>query len=232
MLDSIYQQEVGRYGVTTLVNGEYRQNGYVVVHRPSASALIIDPGSREDDIVAIVEDAKTTVMAILLTHGHFDHLGAAHALGERWGIACRAHQREAKLIRQAPLYALRFVRKAIRAPRIVPFKNIESLPWPGGAVGVIETPGHTEGSVCYMLPGMIFTGDVLLREHIGPTFYPGSDREELLHSVDRLLARDIPDDVIIFAGHGRPWTLREARSWWLALDGPPPAYTSDILVAS
>jgi glyoxylase-like metal-dependent hydrolase (beta-lactamase superfamily II) len=220
-MDATYQQEIGPFDVTTLVNGEYRQNGYVVAHRASDSAVIIDPGSREDDIVAAV--GSSSVAAILLTHGHFDHLGAAHALGERFGLASRAHQRETKLIRQAPLYALRFVRKAIRAPKVEPLAN-GSLDWPGGTVGVIETPGHTEGGVCYTLPGMLFTGDVLLRGHIGPAFYPGSDREELTRSVASLLARSLPDDCVVFAGHGRPWTLREARDWWRTLDGPPPSY--------
>jgi glyoxylase-like metal-dependent hydrolase (beta-lactamase superfamily II) len=224
MSDATYHQEIGPYGVTTVVNGQYRQNGYVVLHHASNSALIVDPGSREDDIAAIVDKAGAVSSAILLTHGHFDHLGAAHALGERWGIASKAHKREVKLIRQAPLYALRFVRKAIRAPRIDPFESIESLEWPGGTIGVIETPGHTEGSVCYTLPGMVFTGDVLLREHIGPTFYPGSDRDELMRSVESFLARDLLGDAAIFAGHGRPWTVQEARDWWTKLDGPPPAY--------
>ncbi len=224
-MDSTYQEEVGPYGVTTVVSGEYRQNGYVVVHRATRSALVIDPGSREDDIAAAADGA--TVAAILLTHGHFDHLGAAHALGERWGLPSRAHRREVKLIRQAPLYALRFVRKAIRAPKVDPFEDPPSLDWPGGTVGIIETPGHTEGSVCYALPGMLFTGDVLLREHIGPAFYPGSDREELTRSVASLLARDLVDDCVVFAGHGRPWTLGEARVWWRELDGPPPSYAAE-----
>jgi len=221
-MDPTYSQEIGRFGVTTLVNGEYRQNSYVVAHRPTRSALVIDPGSREDDIVATVDGAE--VAAILLTHGHFDHLGAAHALGERWALPSRAHARETKLIRQAPLYALRFVRKAIRAPKVEPFADTGTLDWPGGTIGIIETPGHTEGSVCYALPGMLFTGDVLLREHIGPAFYPGSDSKELALSVQNLLAGDLADDCVVFAGHGRPWTLREAREWWRTLSGPPPSY--------
>jgi glyoxylase-like metal-dependent hydrolase (beta-lactamase superfamily II) len=220
-MDPTYSQEIGPFGVTTLVNGEYRQNSYVVNHRPTRSALVIDPGSREDDIVAAVGGAD--VAAILLTHGHFDHLGAAHGLGERWALPSRAHARETKLIRQAPLYALRFVRKAIRAPKVEPFAD-ETLDWAGGTIGIIETPGHTEGSVCYALPGMLFTGDVLLREYIGPTFYPGSDKEELARSVGSLLAGELADDCVVFAGHGRPWTLREAREWWRALSGPPPSY--------
>jgi glyoxylase-like metal-dependent hydrolase (beta-lactamase superfamily II) len=220
-MEATHVQEIGPFGVTTLVNGEYRQNSYVVRHRPTRSAVVIDPGSREDDIVAAVDGAE--VAAILLTHGHFDHLGAAHALGERWALPCRAHARETKLIRQAPLYALRFVRKAIRAPKVEPFAD-ETLDWAGGRIGIIETPGHTEGSVCYALPGMLFTGDVLLREHIGPAFYPGSNSEELARSVQNLLARDLADDCVVFAGHGRPWTLREARAWWRTLSGPPPSY--------
>src|SRR5262245_16774232 len=220
-MDPTYSQEIGPFGVITLVNGEYRQNSYVVIHRPSRRAVVIDPGSREDDIVAAVDGAD--VAAILLTHGHFDHLGAAHPLGERWALPSRAHAREVKLIRQAPLYALRFVRKAIRAPKVEPFADAGSLDWTGGSIGIIETPGHTEGSVCYALPGMLFTGDVLLREHIGPTFYPGSDSTTLTRSVGDLLRSDFADDCVIFPGHGRPWTLREARAWWRALSGPPPA---------
>lgn len=228
MTDAIYNAEIGDLRITTVVNSPYRQNGYILQDRRTGHALVIDPGGRSEDIATLVENAGATVDSILLTHGHFDHLIAAHALAERWGIVCKVHQHDRKLIRQAPLYALRLIRKVIQVPKQLEyFDDVDALEWSGGAIGVIRTPGHTQGSVCYVLPGMIFTGDVLLREYIGPTLYPGSDRDQLVASVDLLLAQDLPGETVIFAGHGRPWTMQEARAWWGRLDGIPPAYAID-----
>ena len=228
MTDALYETDIGDYRITTVINSQYRQNGYILLERRSGRALVIDPGGRSDDIVALVENAGAIVDAILLTHGHFDHLGAAHALAERWGIICKVHHRDRKLIRQAPLYALRLIRKVVQVPkRLDFFDDVDALEWSGGAVSIVRTPGHTQGSVCYVLPGMVFTGDVLLREYIGPTSYPGSDRDQLVASINLLLAQDLPGETVIFAGHGRPWTMQEARAWWARLEGPPPPYAID-----
>lgn len=226
-MDGIHEATIGDYQVTTVVNGLYRENSYILLNRARAQALVIDPGGRADDIAELVErTAGVVVDAVLLTHGHFDHLGAAHALSERWNVPCRVHSGDQKLIRQAPLYALRLIRAMIQVPkRLETFEELAALDWAGGSVGILQTPGHTVGSVCFVVPGMVFTGDCLLREHVGPTIYPGSNGDVLKTSIDGLLAGDLRDQTAIFPGHGRPWTMGEARMWWSRLDGPPPPYS-------
>jgi glyoxylase-like metal-dependent hydrolase (beta-lactamase superfamily II) len=224
MSDKIFETAIGKYRVFTVVSGRYKQNCYVILAEATRRALVIDPGGRAEDITRIAESNSDGVDAILLTHGHFDHLGAADELAERWAVPCHAHEQEKRLIRQAPLYALRFVKERLRAPRnVAVFESSQELRWNGTGVSVIACPGHTDGSVSYSFGGMVFTGDALLHEHIGPTFYPGSDEATLMTSIDRLLS-SLDDDTVIFPGHGRPWTVGEAKAWWRDLGGPPPAY--------
>jgi glyoxylase-like metal-dependent hydrolase (beta-lactamase superfamily II) len=77
--------------------------------------------------------------------------------------------------------------------------------------------------VCYRFEGFVFTGDTLLRQHVGRTDLPGGDGAQLKHSIDLLLT-GLPEDTTLFPGHGRPWTIGEARVWWQKAAAAPPAY--------
>jgi glyoxylase-like metal-dependent hydrolase (beta-lactamase superfamily II) len=129
-----------------------------------------------------------------------------------------------RLLRHAPLYALRFARQEIEQPE--PFVVFDGQP--GFDLGkqpihVIHAPGHTAGSVCYRFDGLVFTGDTLLRQHVGRTDLPGGDAAQLKNSINLLLT-GLPEDTILFPGHGRPWTIGEARVWWQKAAAAPPAY--------
>jgi glyoxylase-like metal-dependent hydrolase (beta-lactamase superfamily II) len=215
---------IGEFEVTPLTNGKFKENCYLVVHQRSGDCVVVDPGSEAEFLVGELDARGLRPQKLLLTHGHFDHIGAVDALMTRYAIACEVHVREERLVRQAGTYAFRFAREPLRVPRGLTFFNgDEPLGWNGRAIDVIPTPGHTSGSVALALGGaFVFTGDTLFRERIGPTTYPESDPEAILLSV-RALLEALPAQCVIFPGHGRPWTIGDAQAWWRDLRGPAPA---------
>jgi glyoxylase-like metal-dependent hydrolase (beta-lactamase superfamily II) len=113
----------------------------------------------------------------------------------------------------APMYALRFANKKILPVSF--YQDFEDFCSDADEPKMrsIHTPGHTRGSVCYVFDGFVMTGDTLLYKHVGRMDLPGSSIEEMKESVNNLLSR-LSDEVLIFPGHGKPWTIGEAKSWW------------------
>jgi hydroxyacylglutathione hydrolase len=215
---------VGGFEIATLTNGKFKENCYVVRHAATGDCLVVDPGGEPEFILEQLDAAGLRPQRILLTHGHFDHLGAVDALMKRYSIPCEAHVREQRLVRQAATYAFRFGAGALAVPRgLTYFDGAAPLDWNGRPVEVLLTPGHTAGSVALALGrAFVFTGDTLFHEHVGPTNYPESDPAAIPVSVAALLGR-LPDDCVVFPGHGRPWTIGAARAWWTSLPEPAPS---------
>jgi hydroxyacylglutathione hydrolase len=216
-------QTIGEFEIATLTNGRFKENCYVVVRGGLRDCLIVDPGSEERFLSEYLDARDLHPRKILLTHGHFDHLGAVDALMRRYEAVCEVQAAEERLVRQAATYAFRFAREALRVPRGLRFVQEGPLDWNGLAIDVLPTPGHTSGSVALAVGGeFVFTGDTLFRERVGPTTYPESDAVAMIASVNRLLEH-LPGDCVLFPGHGRAWSIGEARAWWAGLPGPPPA---------
>ena len=218
----------GSCRVTCLVTGEeWKQNTYVVTHLASSNTIVIDPGNNAERIIKHIQDAGGKVTRVLLTHPHHDHVGAASQVSEYYNVPCELHKLDVRLLMHAPMYALRFANSTI--PAISYFQSFEELGMvaeePG--VGSLHTPGHTKGSVCYIFNGFVFTGDTLLYKHVGRTDLPGSKPEDIAGSIERLL-NELTDETILFPGHGKPWTVGEAKLWWYELRDKPPVHTSFI----
>lgn len=193
--------------VTTFVNGRWRENCYIVANA-DGDALIIDPGSEAQEIIGITESHGWRVHAILNSHGHYDHVGAVAELQERFGAPFYLHQADADLLRHANLYRMLFgSAKPVRIPEIN--QDISTLPqqFTVGpfAISWIETPGHTNGSVCFSLGSYLFSGDTLLREAVGRTDLPGGDRRLLAESLRKL--QQLPPEMVVCGGHGKRTTL-------------------------
>lgn len=204
----------GGCNVTCIVTGEqWKQNAYIVADQSSFNTIIVDPGDNADLIINYIQDRGGTVTRILLTHSHHDHVGAANEVSEYFDVECELHKQDVRLLMHAPMYALRFANKKI--PSVANFKHFEELKTDSEKPNIksIHTPGHTKGSVCYLFNSFVLTGDTLLYKHIGRTDFPGSNENDLLGSVSKLL-NQLSDEVIIFSGHGKPWTIGEAKSWW------------------
>lgn len=217
---------LGDYRITKIVTGQYwMENCYLVSHLPSGEQALIDPGENADSIVQAVLDNGTQLRYIFLTHAHHDHVGAVAALCRRFDLPCRVHKDDLRLLRHAPMYALRFAHKQIQAAdRIEIFDEQISFSLGKQQIRVIHTPGHTSGSVCFSFDNFVFTGDTLMNQHIGRTDLPGGDPALLASSVNQLLAY-LSGETILFPGHGEPWPLEQAHIWWKKVAGSPPEFT-------
>ena len=192
----------------------FLENCYIIRHRESGDAVVIDPGSA----AARIQDAVTALDArpleIWLTHGHPDHLGAVRTLQEAWSVPCRAQAPERPVIEAAPRLAAAFTGETMQGPSAVEFFSGEPA-LSAGAISarVIATPGHTPGGVCYAFDGFTVTGDTLFRGGVGRTDLPGGDQAALTASITRMLD-GLADGDHLFAGHGPSWTVADAQQWW------------------
>jgi hydroxyacylglutathione hydrolase len=206
--------------VTTFVNGKWLQNCYIVANS-EGDALIVDPGSQAGEIIALVDGRGWRVHAILNSHAHYDHVGAVAELKEHYQAPFYLHSADEHLLKRANLYRMLFEsREAIRIPTVT--YDIARLPetFEAGPFTLfwIATPGHTEGSVCLLLQGFLFSGDTLMRNALGRTDLPGGNREQLLASVRKLMS--LPGDTVVCGGHGQRTTLEaefspRSRVWSL-----------------
>ncbi len=216
---------MGDYQITSITTGKpWQENCYVVRHLPSVELVVIDPGDRAEDIIEVIGNSGANPKYILLTHPHFDHIGAAARVGQYFKVFTCFHKADTRLFHHAPMYALRFGGKPVQLPAsYCVYEDAPEFKLGTHHIEVIHTPGHTPGSACYNFGPFIFTGDTLLHRHIGRTDLPGANLDQLVNSVDYLLAH-CPGETIFFPGHGQPWTITEAGEWWQEARLSPPLY--------
>jgi len=170
--------------------------------------VVIDPGSEANDLIALIEKNRWVVKGIVNTHGHFDHIGAVAPLQKRYSVPFYLHKSDQRLMQRANLYRMVF---EARAPVQIPSlsEDISVLPrhFSVGPFNIewMATPGHTEGSVCLRIDGILFSGDTLMQGAIGRTDLPGGDRNQLLVSVKKLSS--LPGETIVYGGHGVATTI-------------------------
>lgn len=207
--------EFGDFTLTVVVTSPpWYENTYIVRHRPSGELVVVDPGGDAERILAEIDRKPGTPKAIWLTHGHPDHLGAAHALETALDVDTIAHEDEIPVIARASELNRNFTGQDQQGPeRLKTFAGEPSLSLGGAEVKTIHTPGHTPGGVCYAFGPFILTGDTLFRHGVGRTDLPGGSEEKLWQSIPRLLGV-LEEDAVLFSGHGPEWPVGEARRWW------------------
>lgn len=200
--------------VLGLTVGMVQENTYLVVNEQAGEALLIDPGDEPDRIERAAAELGAEIRAILITHCHFDHVGAVAPMAERSGSEVWVPALERPVL----LDIMSFV----PWPEMGPFENYdaehdveggERLDLAGFAIDVIPTPGHSPGHVTYSIPAeqAIFSGDVLFEDSIGRTDLPFGDMDTLLHSIDRLLTT-LPGETVVYPGHMGVTTLERERA--------------------
>jgi hydroxyacylglutathione hydrolase len=218
---------IGEFDIQTIKSGApWKENCYLVRHLPTGEQAVIDPGADAETIIRAVIANGLDLAQLWLTHAHHDHIVAVAGLCRHFGISCHLHKADQRLLRHGPMYALRFAGLQIEAPTDVKlFETPCQFQLGGSRVDIIHTPGHTPGGVCYSLEGFVFTGDILTYEHVGRTDLPGGDETLIKASVNHIL-ENLPAETVLFGGHGRPWTVHQARSWWQTAQSDPPRVDS------
>ena len=188
--------------ITVKELGIYFVNCYLIHEEQSKSCVCIDPGGNPDKVLKFLEEQGLTLEAILLTHGHFDHVGAVKPLAEATGCPVYLHAADLQLPENytaGPLYHTHT------------YGEGDVLELAGLTIHVLHTPGHTEGSVCLIVDDTIFSGDTLFCHSCGRTDLPGGDPEAIMVSLARLKA--LEGDYKVLPGHNRATTLAIEREY-------------------
>ncbi len=191
------------YFLKIVTVGNMYTNCGIVGNSETKQCVVIDPGTEAARIKKEVEASGYEPVAILLTHGHFDHIGAVNELRHAWNVEVYAGAKEVELMGDP---VLNVSSNAWGACTVAPDKTLSDgdIVEAGGMfITVLEVPGHTVGSICFLFPlyGMVFSGDTLFADSIGRTDLPTGEPKVLIESlVDKLFM--LPDDTQVFPGHG------------------------------
>lgn len=188
--------------------GVAQTNCYFVYEEGKTEVLFFDPADRGDFIYQGLADNGFTVAAILLTHGHFDHIWGLERLKELSGAKVYAYEEELKLCENARMNVSAGAGRACEITPDVLLKDGEELTIAGIPVRVIATPGHTAGSCCYYFEKdkILLSGDTLFEESVGRTDLPTGSMSTLVQSIrEKLMV--LPEDVKVYPGHGSYTTI-------------------------
>lgn len=188
--------------IESLVLGGVQTNCYLLMHRDTKELLIVDPADEFFRIEQKIAAMGGKPAAVLLTHGHYDHMLAADEARRAYGVKVYAHELEEEVLSD-PVKNLSGLWAAAHTMRAdVTVKDREELSIAGFAIRVLHTPGHTQGSVCYYFPEerALISGDTLFAQSVGRTDFPTSDVRKMRQSV-RMLLETLPADTRVFPGH-------------------------------
>ncbi len=194
--------------IKTLVLGACQTNCYLAYQKQTKEGWIVDPADRAEMIIEQCETIGMKPKAILLTHGHFDHMTAARKVKEHFDIPIYAGEKERKLLGDATMNLSGVWASAVTLEADIWITEKDTLELAGYSVKVMETPGHTPGGVCYYIPEeeILFSGDTLFCESLGRTDFPGSSTADILHSIREKLFK-LPDETVVYAGHMNSTTI-------------------------
>lgn len=191
------------YKIDSRILGMVGTNCYLLCNMDIKECVLIDPADSQDEISRMIDESGCSLKGILLTHGHFDHIMAADAIRDKYGVKVYASCDEKNTLEQPHInlgeaYGLKLSVKAD-----VWHKDGEILKLAGFDIEALHTPGHTEGGSCYYIReiGVLFSGDTLFCSSVGRTDFPGGSMSEIVRSIKEKVMV-LPDDTKVYPGHG------------------------------
>ncbi len=196
---------------------DFMENTYVLGER-GGEVCVIDPGCNSDEewstLCQFLAKEACKPVAILLTHGHLDHIFGVERARTAWGVPVAMHPGDLPLVERAQAQAQMWGLKLgnVRPPELE-LTNGQMLGLAGCSIRVIHTPGHSPGGVCLYLQAqdLLFAGDTLFNGSIGRTDLPGGDYATLIDSIQTRLM-PLPDDTLVLCGHGPQTTIGQERA--------------------
>lgn len=197
--------------VVRLAVGAFQENSYLLIDDETGHAVLIDPGAEGDRLVEMVRRSGATLDAIWITHAHVDHVGGIAAVKRVWDVPVYLHPADRPLYdaasAQAAAYGLPF---DAPPPPDHELADGEALRVGGLTFEVMHTPGHAPGLVTFHGNGVAFVGDLLFSGSIGRVDLPLADARAMTRSLERVST--LPDDTVVYAGHGPETTIAEERA--------------------
>ncbi len=189
---------MGNMQIRTLSVGALGTQCYILYPEGGAECIVIDPGAEAERIRRAAEGKR--IAAILLTHGHFDHIGAVEGLKEE-GTRLLIHRLDAPMLSNPRLNGgMLLLQVEVTSPEPTGFvREGDCLELAGLSLKVLHTPGHTPGGVCYLAEGHLFTGDTMFHHGWGRTDLPGGSESEMMRSLRRLIP--LSHEYTVHPGH-------------------------------
>ncbi len=203
--------------IDRLILGEFQTNCYVVRRDESATdCLIVDAGLDAGDLIRFIKQHELHPVAVVLTHGHADHIVGLAALRQSFPeVTTYIHKLDADMLADPEANLSAFAGLAFTAePADVLLEEGDTVEQAGVVLEVLHTPGHTPGGISLYAPSenAIFVGDTLFADSVGRTDFPGGDMEQLIGSIRNKLLT-LPEATVVYPGHGMRTTIgREKRA--------------------
>lgn len=186
--------------IKTYIEPPIDNNNYLIIDEQSKEAALIDCSSVNDKLKQDLAEHNATLKYILLTHGHFDHIAG---IRPNPNVKIVMNKEDLDWLNKANQYLPMFGIPEISIPKIDVFVNDGDIIKLGNLeIKVITTPGHTQGGVCYLVDGKLFSGDTIFRESVGRCDLEGGNFNQIVDSIEKKIFT-LPAETLIYPGHGR-----------------------------
>ncbi len=191
--------------IKTFIEPPIENNNYLIIDEESKEAALVDCSSMDENILIELKKHGATLKYVLLTHGHFDHIGGLNDLSEN--VKVLMHSGDNEWIQEVNTYLPMIGMPSMEIPKIDEYINDGDIIKLGKLeIKVVHTPGHTQGGICFLVDGNLFSGDTIFKESVGRCDLPGGNFDQIVQSIENKIFT-LPEETIIYPGHGKTTTV-------------------------